>query len=208
MRGDHALGILVVAWRERVEASAMRTDSLGLIAAEAAMALERAQLLDRLEFAARTDELTSLPNRRGWEDEIARELSRARRDAMPLCVAVIDLDHFKRFNDARGHQAGDRLLKEATAAWRNALRGTDILARYGGEEFALALPTCGLEDALRIVERLRQSTPGGQTVSAGIAQWDGREGSASLFARADAALYESKRAGKDCTTLAPTAAAA
>lgn len=205
LRGDHALGVLVVGWTERVADSQARTDSLGLVAAEAAMALERAQLLAQLEMAAKTDELTALPNRRGWEDELGRELARAQRYGMPLCIAVVDLDHFKRFNDTCGHQAGDRLLKDAAAAWRGAVRATDILARYGGEEFALALPSCGVEDALRIVERLREATPAGQTVSAGIAQWDGLESADSLFGRADDALYASKRSGKDCVTLARAA---
>jgi diguanylate cyclase (GGDEF)-like protein len=205
LRGDHGLGVLVVGWREQVAHSQARTHSLGLIAAEAAMALERAQLLEKLETAARTDALTGLPNRRGWEDELGRELAQARRSGAPLCVAVVDLDFFKHFNDARGHQAGDRLLKAAATAWRSALRSTDVLARYGGEEFTLAFPACSLDDALRIVERLRSATPGGQTVSAGIAQWDAHETAASLFARADKALYSSKRSGKDCVTLAHAA---
>jgi diguanylate cyclase (GGDEF)-like protein len=202
LRGREPVGVIVVGWEEPVHDSEVRRDALGLIAAEAAMALERADLLARLELAARTDELTGLPNRRGWDDEIGRELARASRNGAPLCVAVLDLDSFKRLNDERGHQAGDRLLKEAAAAWRVAIRATDVLARYGGEEFTVALPACSLAGAERLVERLRAATPGGQTVSAGIAQWDGAESAESLFARADTALLESKAAGKDRVTLA------
>jgi diguanylate cyclase (GGDEF)-like protein len=114
-----------------------------------------------------------------------------------VCVAMIDLDRFKRFNDELGHQAGDRLLKEAAAAWRSELRSTDTLARYGGEEFAALLPGCDPDQGVRLLERLRAATPAGQTCSAGVASWDGTEDAAALVARADAALYEAKSAGRD-----------
>jgi diguanylate cyclase (GGDEF)-like protein len=112
---------------------------------------------------------------------------------------MLDLDHFKAYNDEFGHQAGDRLLKQAAAAWNAQLRASDTLARYGGEEFALALPACPLEEALIVVERLRAVTPGGQTCSAGVVCWDGAEPPADLVGRADAALYEAKNAGRDRT---------
>ena len=122
---------------------------MGVISAEAAVAIERAALLDRLERMARTDELTGLTNRRAWDLELARELVRADRDDAPLAIAMLDLDRFKDYNDRLGHQAGDRLLKEAAGAWRGVLRETDLLARYGGEEFAIALPGCDRETARR-----------------------------------------------------------
>jgi diguanylate cyclase (GGDEF)-like protein len=124
-------------------------------------------------------------------------MARARRSANPLCVAILDLDYFKAYNDERGHQAGDRLLKQSTAAWSNELRASDILARYGGEEFTVALPGCTLADAKSIVERLRSAMPAGQTVSAGVACWNGLESAEELVGRADAALYEAKRTGRD-----------
>jgi diguanylate cyclase (GGDEF)-like protein len=201
-REDTVRGVLVIGWHDRIAPSALRDDLLGAMGAHAVIALERALLMEGLETAARTDELTGLPNRRGWDDEIARELARARRSGQPLCVAVIDLDHFKSVNDIHGHPAGDRLLKEAASAWRSTVRLTDVLARHGGEEFALALPACTLRDATILVERLRAATPGGQTVSAGIAQWDGLETAIQLYSRADGALYEAKRAGRDRVTLA------
>jgi diguanylate cyclase (GGDEF)-like protein len=168
-----------------------------LLSAEVAVTLERVELLSRLESIARTDDLTGLPNRRAWEEQLPREVSRAKRSGQPLCVAMVDLDHFKVFNDDRGHQAGDRLLKEAAAEWTDELRGTDLLARYGGEEFALALPACPPDEALAVVERLRDATPEDQTCSAGIAHWDGEETAGALLGRADAALYEAKRTGRD-----------
>lgn len=161
------------------------------------VALERAGLMAQLEKVARTDDLTGLPNRRAWNEELARELSRAKRDGTPLCVGVIDLDRFKVFNDRFGHQAGDRLLKEIAATWRAQLRATDVIARYGGEEFAVALPGCDIDDATELLDRLREATPREQTCSVGIARWDDEEGPERLVDRADTALYAAKAAGRD-----------
>jgi diguanylate cyclase (GGDEF)-like protein len=163
----------------------------------AAIAGERADLMVALEQAARTDDLTGLPNRRAWNEELDREVARARREATPLCVAVIDLDRFKDYNDMLGHQAGDRFLKMVSSMWRERLRSTDILARYGGEEFSLALPGCDTRDAIELLERLNDSLPEAQTSSAGVAEWNGEEDPAELLGRADKALYEAKEAGRD-----------
>jgi diguanylate cyclase len=135
-------------------------------------------------------------NRRAWDDELPRELARAARSGQALCVTLLDLDHFKAYNDRHGHQAGDRLLKAAAAAWQAKLRKTDLLARYGGEEFAVLLPECGLDNAMEIAERLRTAQPEG-TCSIGVAAWDGHEAAAGLVARADRALYAAKEAGRD-----------
>jgi diguanylate cyclase (GGDEF)-like protein len=145
---------------------------------------------------ARTDSLTGVPNRRAWDEELPRELARAARSGQPVCVALLDLDHFKQYNDRHGHQAGDRFLKEAAAAWQAVVRKTDMVTRYGGEEFAILLPDCDLEDAMEIADRLRTAQPEG-TCSLGIAQWDGREDGSALVARADRALYAAKEAGRD-----------
>ena len=161
---------------------------------------QAAQLAD----LARTDELTGIPNRRAWEETLPRELSRARRERRPLCVAMLDLDRFKRYNDRRGHLAGDGLLKATTAAWTSELRAMDLLARTGGEEFALLLPACGVDHAANVAERLRARVPDGQTCSVGIARWNGAEPAESIVARADSALYEAKRAGRDRVVVDPT----
>jgi diguanylate cyclase (GGDEF)-like protein len=113
-----------------------------------------------------------------------------------LCVAMIDLDNFKSYNDRHGHQAGDLVLKEAASAWRAQVRSTDLLVRYGGEEFALLLPACGLEDAVRIIERLRTVTPQ-VTCSIGVSAWDFNETPAELIERADQALYVAKAEGRN-----------
>src|SRR5439155_8374110 len=192
------IAVLALYWHDvkALEDPATPTTA-DLLAAEVAVTLERVELMVRLESMARTDDLTGLPNRRAWDEELAREVLRARREQAPLCVAMVDLDHFKEYNDEHGHPAGDRLLKQAAASWGLELRGTDFLARYGGEEFALALPACTPEEAKTVVERLRAATPERETCSAGIAYWDGVESAPALLGRADAALYEPKRRGRN-----------
>jgi diguanylate cyclase (GGDEF)-like protein len=154
---------------------------------------------------ARTDSLTGVANRRAWDEELPRELARAARSGEELCLALVDLDHFKAYNDRHGHTAGDRLLT-AAAAWRERLPKTDLLARYGGEEFAVLLPNCGLGNALEIAERLRTAQPEG-TCSIGVATWDRREEASALV---DRALYAAKKGGRNrsCVDLAETAEAA
>jgi diguanylate cyclase (GGDEF)-like protein/PAS domain S-box-containing protein len=165
-------------------------------------------LIAKLDGLARTDELTGLHNRRAWGEELARELARAARtDGHHLCVAMLDLDAFKAYNDAHGHQAGDDLLRSLASTWRTKVRPTDVLARYGGEEFAIALPAWPLDGALRVVERLRDATPAGQTCSAGLVAWDGHESADEVVGRADRALYEAKRAGRNQTVTDPPGSA-
>jgi diguanylate cyclase (GGDEF)-like protein len=156
----------------------------------------------QLAVLARRDGLTGVPNRRAWDDELPVAVDRARRDGVPLSVALLDLDHFKRFNDEYGHQAGDRLLKSATAAWGGMLRSVDLLCRYGGEEFGLLLPNATGEQAAEVVERLSAVTPLGQSFSAGIACWDGQEFSDDVVHRADRALYAAKAAGRNRVLIA------
>jgi len=165
-----------------------------------------AQLLRQLEQQSakvrqlsQTDDLTGLANRRAWSVELPRAIEQARRQGAPLSVAMLDLDRFKLFNDTYGHPAGDRLLKAAGAAWQERLRGVDYLARYGGEEFIVLLPDAAAARAVEVVDRLRAGTPLGQTFSAGVATWDGRETSDELVARADAALYRAKQSGRNRT---------
>jgi diguanylate cyclase (GGDEF)-like protein len=194
----NAVGVLAVYWQDEMEQVGGETRrAVRLLALEAAIAIERGELLGRLEVAARTDDLTGLLNRRAWDTEVSRELTRAKREERPICVAIIDLDRFKQYNDAHGHQAGDRFLKQMAGAWSAMLRGSDILARYGGEEFALALPGTDLDAAQAMLERMRQALPEDQTCSAGVCRWDGEESAETLTARADTALYAAKDAGRD-----------
>jgi diguanylate cyclase (GGDEF)-like protein len=168
-----------------------------LVAAHRAAALEREQILERLSRAALTDELTGLPNRRAWEEQFERELARAAREGHSVCIAVLDLDRFKAYNDEHGHRVGDEFLRRAAWAWQGRLRGGDLLARYGGEEFVALLPNAHGQAAVALVERLRRATPSPPTVSAGVAIWDGTESGGALFDRADTALYQAKAAGRN-----------
>jgi PAS domain S-box-containing protein/diguanylate cyclase (GGDEF)-like protein len=155
-----------------------------------------------LRSRAEQDFLTGMPNRRRWDEELERELYRARRTGTDLCVAVLDIDGFKPYNDARGHQAGDRLLRDTAGAWRSVLRATDVLARLGGDEFAVALPDTAEHDHGPIIDRLRRALPPGTTCSAGVASWNGIESVEALLGRARQALNEAKRGGGDRTLLA------
>jgi diguanylate cyclase (GGDEF)-like protein len=199
VQGDAVIGVLAVGWDDPARATPRAARRLlPLVAAEAAESIERADQLNQLAALALTDTLTGLGNRRAWDAWIARALQDAATGAKPrITIALLDVDHFKAFNDARGHQDGDRLLKEAGAAWRAHLRPGDRLARYGGEEFAVLLPGCDEPCAAIVIERLRAAMPAGQTCSAGIAQWDGEEEAGALVARADAALYAAKQAGRN-----------
>jgi len=159
-------------------------------------------LLDRLQQLAREDALTGAVNRRGLDDVVPIEFARAQRSGAPLTVVMIDLDHFKRYNDRRGHPAGDVVLRGAAQAWLKQLRPTDLLARYGGEEFTLLLPGTDARQAQQLVDRLRAPVPDRQTFSAGIATWDGRESATEILQRADAALLQAKKAGRNRTMIA------
>jgi diguanylate cyclase (GGDEF)-like protein len=160
----------------------------------AAVNRELEQALSRLEVLATTDTLTGLPNRRKWDEEILREMARATRNEQPLCVAMLDIDDFKTYNDTCGHQAGDALLSDAAEGWKTALRVSDLIARFGGDEFAILMPNCNLDDARVVMQRVGRATPGGQSSCAGIACWNGHETAENLIARADEVLYTAKRA--------------
>jgi diguanylate cyclase (GGDEF)-like protein len=161
----------------------------------------------RIEELARTDELTGVYNRRHITKALYEELAFTRRAAMPLSVALIDLDFFKRINDTYGHPAGDEVLKSVTIALSANLRGIDKIGRYGGEEFLLVLPSSTEEDSVDVVDRLRQivaaldwsaiSSDLRVTMSVGVAQVRTDEAPDEALSRADIALYKAKDAGRD-----------
>ncbi|QEC46314.1 diguanylate cyclase [Baekduia soli] len=196
VRGGEHLGVLRVRWPGGAPAPGAREETLvELVAAELGAAVQRRRLLDQLRDLARTDPLTGLANRRLWDDRLGVELARADRSGLPLCVAALDLDRFKPYNDHHGHQAGDRLLVELAEGWRALLRGADLLARLGGDEFAVLLPDCDLGCAEGIVIRLQEATPGEIACSAGLVVRTAGEPADALLARADAALYAAKADG-------------
>jgi diguanylate cyclase (GGDEF)-like protein/PAS domain S-box-containing protein len=163
---------------------------------------EREELLGKVQDMATHDSLTGLPNRRALEEQLPREMARVRRSRSPLCVAIIDIDHFKAYNDSHGHLAGDQVLRECAQAWDGTLRAGDTITRFGGEEFLVLLPDTTPEQATEIVERLRETTPMEQTCSAGLACWDFVEDIDELLGRADKALYQAKAGGRDRMALA------
>jgi diguanylate cyclase (GGDEF)-like protein/PAS domain S-box-containing protein len=173
------------------------------------LSLSNLKLREKLREEAIHDPLTGLCNRRYLEENLARELHRARRGNSPLCVAMLDLDSFKPFNDTFGHDAGDALLRQLAQMLREKLRKSDIACRYGGDEFVLVLPDSSLADAQRRVEQIRvlvkelQSRHGGPpldtiTVSAGVAGAPEHSSTApELIHAADNAMYAAKQAGGD-----------
>jgi diguanylate cyclase (GGDEF)-like protein len=115
----------------------------------------------------------------------------------PLTIAVLDIDHFKAYNDTHGHPAGDQVLREFAARARTVLRRGDVLARWGGEEFALALPRCGSPDASTVLAGLSEVMPHGLTFSAGHTTMADGESVADTWDRADTLLYTAKHRGRD-----------
>ena len=214
---DRALGELLTVWRERIDDAARRehrADRIARLSAFAAAALAlllglvltavawrslsaNARLMTQLTQMAREDGLTGVANRRTLDERLPQEMARANRGRYALTVVMIDLDHFKRFNDRRGHAAGDALLRNAAQAWARQLRPTDLLARYGGEEFTLVLPSCDEAQAEHMVERLQPLMPERQTFSAGVATWNGHDSPKELLAAADRALLQAKRGGRN-----------
>jgi diguanylate cyclase (GGDEF)-like protein len=197
LRGGVTVGVLVVGWPQAVRVGGSRATAIALLAHEVATVIERADMLSQLTDMASTDALTGLPNRRAWETSLERALG----EEKGVALAMLDFDHFKEFNDTHGHPAGDRLLRETAAAWREELRAGDLVARLGGDEFALLLPNCNAANALEVVERLRLRIPSEQTCSAGIATHEPGSPPEALMAQADTALYEAKTAGRNRTHL-------
>jgi len=194
---DRLVALLVVVWERPRPAVEDQLVLVELLCAEAGTLLELDDAKRRLVALARTDPLTGLANRRAWDDTLEVEISRTRRDGRPLVVAIADLDHFKRYNDAYGHHAGDVLLCDFARAAKEQLRTIDVMARWGGEEFVIALPDCTLEAAAGVLERVRSAVPGQETCSIGYARWDGEETSLAVVGRADRALYRAKGSGRD-----------
>jgi len=179
--------------------------------AQAEQAEQRIHVLEaelaQVSNLVREDQLTGALNRRGLDEAFTRELARADRLEAPLSIALLDIDHFKKLNDSLGHQAGDEALKHLTRVVRDFLRPTDSLARYGGEEFLILLPNTDLNGAEVILKRLQRELTRQFflhandkvliTFSAGVAERSHEEPQAALVARADAAMYRAKAAGRN-----------
>jgi diguanylate cyclase (GGDEF)-like protein len=157
----------------------------------------------RLAELSRTDALTGLPNRRSWDFELDRSVAASHATGTPLIVAMADIDHFKEYNDAFGHLAGDELLETCARQWRAALAPEIFLARYGGEEFAVILSAdfaCGAGESL---DAMRRATPPPVTLSIGYADHVDTDPIGDTLERADRALYSAKATGRDRVIRAP-----
>jgi diguanylate cyclase (GGDEF)-like protein len=192
-RQGETVGVLVVGWSEEIRPRSPGVMVAALLAHEAAAVIRRFDAMTTLNAEAQTDPLTGLPNRRAWDVHLRHALDAPGQ----LAVAILDFDHFKDFNDTHGHPAGDRLLKETAAAWRDQVRAGDVLVRLGGEEFGLLLFDCDAATAREVIQRLCEQVPGEQTCSVGVAMRGPDESAEALVDRADRALYEAKAEGRD-----------
>ncbi|QIR14614.1 GGDEF domain-containing protein [Shewanella aestuarii] len=168
--------------------------------------------MDNLSKVAMTDELTSLNNRRAYESFAYNQLKLFEDNQVECCLMLIDIDHFKKFNDTYGHLIGDKVLSYVALALKNAVKGDDFVARYGGEEFIIMLPNTQLDDAVSIAEKIRQRIAEKQltigkevkqslgliTVSIGIAAFRTGDDIDTLLARADEQMYLAKSSGRNC----------
>jgi diguanylate cyclase len=163
--------------------------------------------LEEMSAQVRQDHLTGALNRRGMDDAFGQEMARAERSHAPLAVAVMDIDHFKRFNDTYGHEAGDNALVHMVNVVKDVLRPTDCIARFGGEEFVILLPGTTQEDGVDVMVRVQRELTkrfflfDNQrlliTFSCGVAAWRPGESAEEVIARADKALYQAKEAGRN-----------
>ncbi len=183
---------------------------LALLSTQAAIAIEKMQLFEKIKKLAMTDGLTGLYNHRYFVKMLINELERARRYDHPLSAMIIDVDHFKNYNDTNGHLKGNEVLQGVAETMKRNIRNIDLLARYGGEEFAVILPKANPQQALESAWRLcraveQESFPGEEkqplqklTVSIGVASFPGDADRESLLLEcADQALYEAKQAGRN-----------
>jgi diguanylate cyclase (GGDEF)-like protein len=214
-----ALGVLYLSSDADPESKARNQRGLQLVETASnsiSLALANLQLRESLALLSLSDPLTGLYNRRFMEETLARELSRVSRSNGTLVIAMLDIDRFKDFNDAYGHDAGDFVLREFAAQMKRFRHGTDVSCRYGGEEFVLILPEIAPELAVERLDQLRRSI--GElrldyhgrvlppiTVSIGVATFpDNAANAAALIRAADVAMYQAKREGRNRLVTADT----
>ncbi len=208
---NETLGLLHLraAHPARPEAVLDQRDIAFAVADQLALSLGNLRLREVLRQQSIRDPLTGLFNRRYLEETLQRELARAERHGQPTSVILLDIDHFKRFNDDYGHDAGDAVLRSVAEVLRKAVRAEDIACRYGGEEFVLLMPGAGVDIACERAERVRAAVAasalahadqplGPLSISAGVASYpDHGDTAERLIKAADIALYKAKRSGRN-----------
>ncbi|KAA0875728.1 sensor domain-containing diguanylate cyclase [Nitrincola tapanii] len=219
MREECLIGCLALGSREPERyTQVLRYDYISHLAAVVSLALEQCISREILHKHSNTDALTRVLNRRAFNTQLIREIKRCQRTDENLICVLVDIDHFKQVNDQHGHLTGDKILRAVARLLQDSLRSTDTLARFGGEEFAILLPGCGFEEALRVVEGLRQriesepfhthqNHPLRITASFGFTLCEARrvdefelsELIETLLQNADQALYVSKHQGRNQT---------
>lgn len=175
------------------------------------------QDLERVRKEAMTDGLTGLANRKCFDEEVRRMVARCTQEGETLTLLMLDIDHFKSFNDNYGHQVGDQVLRLVAHTLTDGVKGKDLAARYGGEEFVIVLPSTNMNAGITVGDSLRKSLAnkevinrasgenlGRITMSVGVAQYYGGESVENLIERADAALYTAKHNGRNQVAAAPT----
>jgi diguanylate cyclase (GGDEF)-like protein len=205
---ERTTGVLVAEYpfRRGTRIERRIVDMVERFTSHAALALENALLLEQVRETSVTDGLTGIANRRHFDASLARHLARASRTSEPCSLLLLDIDHFKRLNDTRGHQVGDDALREVAEVIRTHARTNDVAARYGGEEFALILGSCTTEDALATAERIREAIAAALpvTITVGVATFPVHAAHGEDLVRAaDRALYDGKHAGRDRVIEAP-----
>lgn len=198
MVGEEMRALMVVFWDESdIEESDHRREAVGMVATELSSALMAADMRLQLEEATVTDPLTGLLNRRGWKRQMQELVAHSERSLRPFTIALVDLDHFKLFNDTHGHDRGDQALTSFARAVTEALRAVDVIARWGGEEFVVALRDTDAEQAEEVLERLRASTAGELTCSIGYCTVPPGGSPDRGLVAADRALYAAKGGGRN-----------
>ena len=215
---DRTIGILNIA--DKITGDVFSEEDLRClmsVASYASVAIERSEFFMRFEELKKisiTDPLTTLLNRRYFQERLHEEVERSKRHGLPLSLMMIDIDHFKSFNDRYGHPAGDEALKLAAACMRNTIRTIDVAARYGGEEFTVILPQTTKSSAQTIAERIcrdvekidfafaREKDRGSMTVSIGLASFpEDADTLEDLIRNSDRALYLAKEHGRNRVVL-------
>ena len=209
MAQGEAIGILLLCAPELGQLTAAKKQLAITVAEHIALALANLKLRETLQDQSIRDPITGLFNRRYMEESLDREIQRCERKRQALSIIMLDVDHFKRFNDTFGHEAGDIVLRELGQFLQRYVRGSDIACRYGGEEFTLILPEASLEVCRKRAEQLRQGVRhlnlqhrhhplGAITLSIGVACFPEHGLSSEVVIRAaDTALYRAKQQGRD-----------